>query len=249
MRIHGDVWAAGHETTPTLWGEAERVVHNVLPRGCPPFHNEVAFPVEILENIQGRELPGLIDRLETKNGRVRVVSVHNRGDHAKGHGNVLPVDARIEPGAVEGADPPGAPNGPVHKGHGLDGLGRQDGCPHQGAGLPRVIESILAPDYAVQVQQHTQLVLGRLVQKPVDLVQSPICAAHIGPIGLIHPVPNRKPQRIDPRCRELIDDGFSDPGVPVSPELLVPFFRAKHLTERVHVHRRVFLVGAEKLVE
>ena len=250
VRVDGDVRAAAHEAAPRVGREAERVVDHVAPLGRAPLDGQVAPPVEVLQDVQRRPVPGLVHRLDAQNRRVVRVAVRDPAQDVEREVQIRVVDGVVQARVLVPVSHPGrAPPRPVLE---RDRVGAEIAHrrrPREAHGLAAVVEAVLRPPDRVDVQEHAEVVPVRHVEHGVDALQAALEARLVGPVGRELVVAHGQAQRVDARRREARDDVVGDPVVPVAPELRVRLVAAEDLAEAVRVHRRRGALAAEELVE
>mmetsp|Transcript_1390 Transcript_1390/g.3206 ORF Transcript_1390/g.3206 Transcript_1390/m.3206 type:complete len:295 (+) Transcript_1390:1580-2464(+) len=227
-------------------------MHNIFPVGGMLLNNQISFPIEPLQNLDRCVLPGFVYRLKSLNGWVGFVSLDDGFDDFKGVLDVFVVDRRILGlFLVEGSDPSCVTNGPVLKGLFGDVFTVERRRPLETHGLTRVVETVLAVLHGMNVQQDGQAVGVRPIQHCVDVFQSAVeTPVDVGPVRLVHVIPNGDTEGVDPRLGQLFDNVFSHPGFPVAAELSVGFLGTQNLAKRISVHSDLALVGLpQKLVK
>mmetsp|Transcript_10614 Transcript_10614/g.23002 ORF Transcript_10614/g.23002 Transcript_10614/m.23002 type:complete len:258 (+) Transcript_10614:830-1603(+) len=116
MSIKSTIRTSSHKSSPYVGIKTKAIVHDIFPIGRMLLNDEVAFPVERLQMFDGSLLPGFIHGLQTEDGRMTAVRVHNLGYDSEGMVNVVVVDAGVIGSvSIERAHPFCSPNRPVLK--------------------------------------------------------------------------------------------------------------------------------------
>mmetsp|Transcript_35954 Transcript_35954/g.86914 ORF Transcript_35954/g.86914 Transcript_35954/m.86914 type:complete len:294 (+) Transcript_35954:1365-2246(+) len=152
--IDGTFGTSIHETTPNIGIKAKRIVHDVLPVWCSFLDNQVSFPVELFEFLDGSVLPRFVDGFQSKNCGVSTVSFHNPRNDIKRMLNIAMVDFRITGSVwIKLSHPTSGTNGPVLKTDISSEFRVQRRCPFETHGLSGIIKTILTVLESMNIKQ------------------------------------------------------------------------------------------------
>ena len=245
MGVHDNVLVIVivEKIVPGVGIEVEGVVEDELQAGLLLLHHGADVSVEVLEDIEVRAPPGLVDGLDGVKGGVSTVGVEESLDGILGPLNVVVVDAHVAAGVIIPlAHPLTEGVLPVRE----VVLVRPD-CP---VGETRVVVSVLGSLNGVHVEENLDLVFLGGVEDPLDLVGGTVSAANVRAVGLESPVTDGDTDDLDLSGGHLLEVVLSDPGIPMLTKHGVTLLGSKRLTESVLVHADTLSVGLlEEAVE
>jgi len=232
------------EIVPEISIKVESVMEDELQARLLLLHHDLDISVEILEEINVRAPPWLVNGLDGIEGLMVTPDVEETLDGILSPYHVLEVDS--QKGATicrVNLTLPLAPSViPVIE---VVLIG-----PDGTVAETRVIESVLGASNSVHVQQDLDVVLLGGVKEPCDLILGAISAANVRSVGLESPVTDWESDDLNLSGGHLDEGVLSDPHVPMFAEDGVTLNGSKGLAEGVLVHADTLGVGlSEESVE